>query len=78
MTLYVITRQTTQNGTATDVIKVSGRDFDEALLKAKIKGYKVMESFMNEATMVSAHFEVSNLEGGLYVSENWVKEVEEA
>lgn len=77
MTLYVITRQTTQSGTATDTIKVVGRDLEEALLKAKIKGYRAMENFMNEASMISAHFEISDLNGHFYVTENWEKEVVE-
>jgi len=77
MTLYVITRQTTQSGTATNVISVNGTDFDEALLNAKIKAYKTMESFKNEKTMVNAFVGVSDLDKfGFYIAERWEKPIE--
>lgn len=78
VTMYVITRQTTQSGTATDIIKVSGKDRDEALLNAKIKGYKAMENFKAEASMKNAFFGITDLVGGFVLIENWAREEVEA
>ena len=75
VTMYVVTRQTTTNGTVTDIVTVKGKDREEAILNAKIKGYKAMESFKAESTMVNAFFGITDLVDGLFiVSEYWEKE----
>lgn len=71
MEMYVISRQTTESGTATDVAKVKGRDKEEAILNAKIKAYELMKTFKNEATMINAFVGVSDLVGGFSTIENW-------
>ena len=71
-TMYYTTRQTTTSGTALDTKSVTGRDKEEAILNAKIKAYKAMETFKNESTMIDAYVNVSDLETGTsYVSEHW-------
>lgn len=73
MDMFVVSRQTTESGTATDITKATGRDKEEALLNAKIKAYDLMKAFKNEATMISAFVGVSDLVGGFTVIENWHK-----
>ena len=75
VTMYVVTRQTTTNGTATDVVKVTGKDREEAILNGKITLYNTMKIIKNEATMVNAFCGISDLIDGLFiVSEYWEKE----
>ena len=74
-TVYVVTKQTTTNGTTTDVVKVTGKDREEAILNGKIKLYDTMKVFKNESTMVNAFCGISDLIDGLFiVSEYWEKE----
>ena len=74
-TVYVVTRQTTTNGTTTDVVNVTGKDREEAILNGKIKLYDTMKVFKNESTMVNAFCGISDLIDGLFiVSEYWEKE----
>ena len=74
--MYVVSRQTTTNGIATEVIKVTGRDSDEAILNAKIKAYKLMENLKNEASMMEAFVGVSDLKSNVFItSELWQKEI---
>ena len=74
-TVYVVTRQTTTNGTTTDVVKATGKDREEAILNGKIKLYDTMKVFKNEANMVNAFCGISDLIDGLFiVSEYWEKE----
>lgn len=72
MNMYVISRQTTESGTATDITKVTGIDKDEATLNAKIKAYELMKSFKNEKTMLDAFVGVSELNDGFFLTtEHW-------
>ena len=74
--MYVVSRQTTTSGTTTEVTNVTGRDSDEAILNAKIKAYKLMENFKNEASMMDAFVGVSDLKSNIFItSELWQKEI---
>lgn len=75
MNMFVVSRQTTESGTATDVTKVTGRDKDEAILNGKIKAYELMKTFKNEKTMISAFVGVSDLNSGIFdINEKWERE----
>ena len=78
-TMYIVSRQTTTNGTTTEVVGVKGEDIDEAILNAKIKAYELMKSFKNESTMIDAFVGVSDLMGNVFIiSEFWEKKVSES
>lgn len=77
MNMYVISRQTTESGTATDVVKVTGRDSEEAKLNAKIKAYELMKTFKNEKTMIDAFVGISDLSSENFeTTEKWERAVE--
>lgn len=74
---YVVTRQTTQSGTATNIETVSGTTVDEAILNAKIKAYKTMETYKSETSMLDAFVGVTDLNSNTFlISESWKKNSE--